>query len=319
MARITNQTTSESVTLLTQHIFGRHPTTSHTVLVMPEASRTHASIFWDGEDWLLQDSSTNGSYVNGKLIQRGTKQRIHIDDVIQFASLDADSWKVDSDCPPKSLLVPVTTGLKLIELESLAVLPNEENPEITLYLSPNGHWICESPSGISVLATGDLVGTSDEKWRFIEAKASDETCRIESVELPKSSQLGIFFDVSQNEEHVSLRFILDGYEYDLGQRNHHYLLLLLARKRLEDKEAGVTEAEQGWLDKDLLCKMLGQNEGHVNIQIYRFRKQLVSTFPKSSHLPQPIERRTGEMRFAYANVDISGGSKLTVTSSRKVV
>lgn len=305
-----NTNTEERVILLIQHVFGRHPSTSHTVLKSPDASRMHATIFWDGEDWLLQDSSSNGTFVNGKTVLHGSKQRLRKGDKIQFASLLSDIWLMEDVTAPNSLLVPVTAGLETIELAHLAVLPNETSPEVTLYMSPNGHWVCESSSGISVLKTGDLVGCAGENWRFIEAKASAETQFIESKELPNSPQVGIYFDVSQNEEHVSFRLKMDEQEYDLGQRNHHYLLLLLARKRINDMQTGISVTEQGWVDKEELCKMLGQNENHVNIQVYRLRKQLVDILPKSYSLPQAIERRTREMRVAFDDIEISGGTQM---------
>ncbi|SFD63283.1 FHA domain-containing protein [Pseudoalteromonas denitrificans] len=318
MAHMINNLTHESVTLLMQHIFGRHPSTSHTVLINPDASRMHATILWDGEDWLLQDSSTNGSFVNGKQVLRGTKHRLYKGDLIHFSNLSGGTWELLDVLPPKSLLIPLTPGLETVELERLAVLPDENSPEITLYLSPNGHWVCESQSGISVLKTGDLVGASDKTWRFIEARASNETVRLESIELPNSAQIGIYFDVSQNEEHVSVKFNMNGCEYDLGLRNHHYLLLLLARKRIEDKAAGLTESEQGWIDKEHLSKMLGLNESHINIQVYRFRKQIIKALPKSLCLPQAIERRTREIRFAYNNVEIAGGAQFTLASNKVI-
>ncbi|WP_019615221.1 FHA domain-containing protein [Psychromonas ossibalaenae] len=311
MTKIINTDTGEQVILLIQHVFGRHPSTSHTILINPDASRMHATIFWDGEEWLLQDSSSNGTYINGHAVVRGTKQRLHKGDQIHFASLFGDTWKMLDAAPPKSLLVPVTAGLGTIELDHLAVLPSEESPEITMYQSPNGHWVCESQSGISILKTGDLVGCHDQTWRFIEARASEETVFIESSELSTSPQIGIYFDVSQNEEHVSFKLRMDDHEYDLGQRNHHYLLQLLARKRIHDMETGVSETEQGWIDKEELSKMLGQNESHINIQVYRFRKQVVSILPKSFNLPQAIERRSREIRFAYEDIKITGGSQMT--------
>ena len=89
----------------------------------------------------------------------------------------------------------------------------------------------------------------------------------------------------------------------------HYLLLLLARKRMQDQADGILAAEQGWVDKQVLSKMLGQNENHINIQIYRLRKQLLNNLPKSLCLPQIIERRTREIRFSYNDVEIFGGTQ----------
>ncbi len=68
MAIITNKKTAEEVTLLPEHIFGRHANLSQTVLPQGDASRMHALILWDGEHWLLQDTSTNGTYLNGTAV-----------------------------------------------------------------------------------------------------------------------------------------------------------------------------------------------------------------------------------------------------------
>lgn len=315
MTRMINNNTEEQITLLIQHIFGRHPSSSHTILHHADASRMHATILWDGESWLLQDSSSNGTYVNGNPVLRGSMQKLRKGDKVHFASLNGDAWEMLDVSSPKSLLVPVTAGLETIELENIAILPNEELAEVTLYQSPNGHWVCESLSGISVLKTGDLVGCKGKTWRFIEARASEETTYLVSNDLPTSPQVGIFFNVSQNEEHVSFKFKMGEHVYDLGKRNHHYLMLLLARKRLEDREKGESLTEQGWMDKDQLCKMLGLSESHINIMVYRFRKQVISLLPRSLNFPQAIERRHGEIRFAYEDIEISGGAVINLASN----
>lgn len=310
MASLLNLRTGEKVNLLAQHVVGRHPGASNTVLVSPDASRVHATILWDGEDWLLQDSSTNGTFVNGKRVVKNEHTKVNRGDEVHFASLEADGWRLLDTDAPKSVLIPETFGAPSIYLEDIAVLPHEDVPEVTLYLSPQGHWVCESKSGTSELQSGDLVGTNQGSWRFYEAKPCAETVRIEEAPVLESSQVEIFFNVSQNEEHVSLKLKMDDQEFDLGERNHHYLTLLLARKRIEDQEKGISESEQGWIEKDQLSQMLGLSENHINIQVYRFRKQLVKALPKTLIFPQVIERRTGEIRFAYDNIVIEGGTQM---------
>ena len=318
MAKIINLNTEEQVTLMLQHLFGRHPNSSHTLLFSPDASRMHATIFWDRGMWVLQDSSSNGTYVNGKLIHRGSAHHLHLGDLINFASLSGDTWRIVDLSPPNSLLIPVTPGLPTVVLKDLTVLPNEDQPENTLYISASGHWVCESESGVSVLKTGDLVGSREQAWRFIEASATAETLHNDVLVLATVEQTSIQFVVSQNEEHVAMKLIMGEQEYDLGQRNHHYLLLILARKRLEDIAQGLRASEQGWIDKELLSKMLGQSENHINIQIYRFRKQIVKLLSNSTRLPQAIERRTREIRFAYDNVEITGGAEFIAAKSKTV-
>ncbi len=307
MATLLNLSTGENVNLLTQHLFGRHPGASSTVLKDPNVSRMHASIYWDGECWLLQDSSTNGTFINGVRVQGETRNQIKENDNIHFANLSGETWQLIDAQAPKSMLVPKSGTSESILLNDIAVLPNEESPEVTLFKSPAGQWICESESGVSTLVSGDLVGTQSCVWRFIEAKSVAQTIQIETISETDSSDIQMHFEVSQNEEHVALNVLLKGKKYDLGERNHHYLLLLLARKRIADSKANFEKAEQGWIEKEHLGQMLGQSETHINIQVYRFRKQIIKALPQSLLLPQVIERRSGEIRFVYDNIQINGG------------
>lgn len=307
MASILDPSNGETIRLLAQHNFGRHPVGSHTVLINPDASRLHASIVWDGEHWLLNDASTNGTFVNGQAILKGTRYQLQPGDKLQFGSPHAQSWQMLDTDAPKTMLISLNPGVESIELEGIVALPSEASPEVTLYPSPRGHWLCESASGVAPLKSGDCVGAQGNTWRFIEAAPVVETQALVQGAATQDLNIQFHFSVSQNEEHVSLRMIVDKQEIDLGQRNHHYLLLLLARQRLEDN--ALLSEEQGWLDKDELGKMLKLGENHINIQIYRIRKQIINALPSALVLPQVIERRTGEVRFAYPNVTINGGSQ----------
>lgn len=293
--------------LLAQHTFGRHPTESRTVLSNPEASRMHAVVIWDGEHWLVQDMSTNGTFINGVRVVSSVKTGINAGDQINFGNSQHESWQVLDVSPPQNMLMSVTPGLSNIVLQDLVALPSEETPEVSVYMAREGHWVCESHSGVTVLQTGDLVGTHDCVWRFVEAApcAKTKVMGKHHSELPYSIQS--IFDVSQNEEHVSLRVKVNEQEIDLGQRNHHYLLLLLARKRIDDRAKGLDEREQGWIDKGMLGQMAGMNENHINIQVYRFRKQLISALPQYLELTQAVEKRRGEIRYHFDAIEINGG------------
>lgn len=307
MAKLIGECSGVRVELQPQHVFGRHPTAA-TTLSNSEASRTHAVIIWDGEVWLLKDTSSNGTYINGRYLARGAQQALTPDDQIQFGSDQAEIWVVTDVSPPDSVLIPISLGLPTITLGEITALPSEDDPQISIYRTHKGKWMCETASSVYELQTGDRVGTVDKQWRFISAQACTETEVIKNKVKKEPKPLLFKFDVSQNEEHVSLSIDIDENSLDLEMRNHHYLILVLARKYLADAASGISESESGWIDKDLLCKMLGLTGNHVNIQIYRFRKQFVDAYPQADHLPQVIERRTGEIRFSPNSVEIIGGA-----------
>lgn len=313
MATLINENSGTEVILQPQHVIGRHPTAA-TCLSNLEASRTHAVIMWDGEHWLLQDTSSNGTFVNGQALAKGRKAALHIGDNIQFGSVLAESWFVKNLDSPVCLLQPITPGLKTIFLEGIVGLPSEDCPDVSVYRSEQGQWMCESDHGEIELSMGDVVGSCDgqSQWRFIDARASVLTDIIGVNKTNYEGPVTFVFDVSQNEEHVSLKICIGSSAIDMGERNHHYLLLLLARKFQEDKAVGLHSQECGWIDKGLLCRMLGQSESHLNIQVYRFRKQFIDLYPDQDSVPKIIERRSGELRFISDNVKINGGVGFTI-------
>jgi len=299
MAILLNKKTNKPVFLRSHHVLGRHPGSANTLLTNPEASRIHASILWNGSFWTIKDSSSNGTFINDKVIMTGVKVTLKSGDKICFGAINATCWVLTNDNAPKSMLMPIKSDSQPIELEGIMVLPDENNPEMTLYQEARGKWLCENSSGITLLEAGSKVSTEKNSWYFINAETIDETIKVES-NLNKTTKPSIVnFTVSRDEEHVSLRIVFEDKSIDLGERTHHYLVLLLARKRIADQKSGIEESEQGWIDKDRLSQQLGLDENHINIQIYRLRKQLMQINPSAVQLLQIIERRRGEIRFGF--------------------
>lgn len=309
MAKLLNLNTKKQTYLQQYHVVGRHEESVQTCIENPGVSRMHARIRWTGTDWTLQDTSRNGTFVNGKPIPSDVKKPLKKGDKIVFGNLHTDVWELVDASPPVCMLIPVTRDLGEIELHGIMALPSEAAPEVTLYISNEGKWLCESASGIVVLKSGDCVGTSDKIWRFIDAAALHvDTTLTHNTVNHAQAVIKYTFNASQNEEHIGLRFHLGETEVDLGMRQHHYLALVLARKRNEDSEAGIADGEQGWIDKDKFSKMLGLKETLVNIHIYRLRKAIVKSLPENYTIPMAIERRNCEIRFGSNQVEIFGGN-----------
>ena len=125
--------------------------------------------------------------------------------------------------------------------------------------------------------------------------------------MPAAQAWTMQFQVSLNEEHVFLTLLDDGSRViDLGERVHHYSLLVLARLRLADAARGIESGSQGWVGIEQLLKMLGMDGGHLNIQLFRARRQLLQVLPAM----QLVERRRGELRFGSFGVRIVRGATL---------
>ncbi len=304
MARLINKHTKEIITLRANHTLGRDQHTNITALQNPAVSRNHAIISWDGEHWRLKDSSTNGTLINRTRIGYGTYHSLKEGVTIQFGNHPTESWEVIDLSPPITCLIPLTTSLSMIPLHDIEILSLGDK-EIMVYLAEDGQWHCEVDGDVSVLRSGDTVGHNNSYWHFIDARPSEATAAMDQTPPPDDIQFN--FEASQNEEHVSLKLVVNNSTIDFGERNHHYLLLLMARQRLIDQEKCIDKLEQGWIKKDVFVQMMGMAEQHINIQVHRFRKQVTNTLPDSTILHQIIERRPGELRFAYSNITIKGG------------
>ena len=110
---------------------------------------------------------------------------------------------------------------------------------------------------------------------------------------PTIDTISLRFGVSRDEEHVELTIIHRGKETKLEAREHAYTLLTLARARLDD--ASLALAEQGWLERDQLMRMLGTDGNSLNVAIYRARGQLGAAGVEGA--AGIVEVRRGQRRF----------------------
>ncbi len=211
---------------------------------------------------------------------------------------------------PKTVLIPLNEDQTAIELDTFYSLPDEQNPEISLYVLARGQWLCERADGVMPLHDGDVIRHGQNLWKFYDAEAI-ETTPVQT-EGPRGStdDITFRFDVSLDEEHMFLKLIRGHATFDLGERAHHYLLLTLARRRLDDMQNRVDPNEQGWIELEDLSHMLDLDPPHLNIHIYRARKQIAQLEPKLSYLPQVVERRVGSVRFGCPWFTIIRGSEV---------
>ena len=306
MAKLLNLVSKESVLLRSIHVFGRSSNATNTIVNHANVSRVHASIAWQEHEWILQDKSTNGTFINNARVQKNENISLQIGDVIQFGSLQSEQWQVVSNEAPVSMLIPSDSSLPEIELVEVLALPNEDAPELTVYQDEQLNWVCETQQDTHILDDGDVLNIADKSWTFVSNVADEET-RFNPNE-GTEAQMSLSFKVSQNEEHVSLTVNYGEHEFDLGNKVQHYLLLLLARHWLAEKAQGAPEIDCGWLDKKVLCKEMRTQEQYMNIQIYRHRKQLAAMLPNGLVLPPTIERRYREVRLNCHAIEIQGGN-----------
>jgi len=308
MGIIKNIKTEESIFLKSHHMFGRNREKADTELKNKDVSQIHASVRWNGREWLLTDFSRNGTWMDGNRLIPGEKNQLTEENIIRFSSLGESEWRLVDDRPPSNVIVPLKGNGRAIMLDRFHVLPSEAEPDISVYISQTGEWVCENEKEVYPLKNGDIINHDQGLWQFFCDDPVDVT-----LSQKIARDIRFCFQVSSDEEHVFLTIQVDKQTFDLGERAHHYMLLTLARQRLEDAENGVDQETQGWIETNRLAGMLGIDPSHLNIQIYRCRKQIDDALAELQNPPQVIERRSGGLRFGYPTFQIMRGSTVEGT------
>lgn len=308
MAILRNRATQRMIHLRTHHVFGRGRS-SDTLLENLDASQLHATIRWTGTHWELRDHSRNGTLLDGAMLSNG--QALRVGSVIGFGCGIGCEWLVEDLSAPSNLLWPIAHKSTPIPLGFSNFLPQGQDAELSIHCSQQGQWICTTPQGSWVLEDGDEVQFANQTWWFVMAAEVISTMEaIVGTNIPNRARPTLHFTVSLDEEHVCLQLLDGERQLDLGERSHHYALLTLARLRLADAQRHPDSHSHGWVELERLAKMLGLDPGHLNIQIFRMRKQLSLALPPGAQVPELIERRRGSLRFGRLCFRITRGTQL---------
>lgn len=132
-----------------------------------------------------------------------------------------------------------------------------------------------------------------------------------SASIVKAASPLFHFAVSRDEEHVHLRIQSAGLVFDLGERIHHYALLLLVRQAVADARRGLDRDSVGWTNIADLAKMLGLDRSHLHVQVFRLLRQIAGSGLPPAQTLALIERRRGQLRVVGIAISIVQGAQIT--------
>jgi hypothetical protein len=302
MAKLRDNETGRTVTLEAQHLVGRAP--SCALRFEPRhVSAQHAVFRWVGERWEVRDlSSRNGTYVNGVQLEPGRSCVLRRGSRISFGRLE-ESCELIDDSAPEVMAVPLDGGRPHVMDGELLVLPSSEEPLVTIYRDVAGCWILEQPDeSTRVVGNHHIFECAGRWWRF---SCVDEIRPTPLMSTTLSvANIGLVFAVSKDEEHVELRFTYQGRAVAMGARSRHYLLLTLARRRLDDAKNGVPESACGWLCADDYPHDPTMSQHQLNLDVFRIRKQFAEAGVVDA--AKIIERRplTRLLRIGVASIEV---------------
>jgi hypothetical protein len=246
-------------------------------LRLPHASVSgeHALIWWDGSCWMIRDlGSRNGTTLSGEPVTAEQPRVLVAGDVLALGHYPV-RWTIESIAAPAPRAVSIE-GVELSATDGMLALPDPEAPEVLVYADPYQGWVMESAETTRPVADLELLSLGGTAWRLHLPDALKSTVDLSSVTAALEA-VTLSFSVSADEEHIRLAITAGNQTHDLGTRVHHYALLTLARQRLADRDDPEQSDEaQGWVYQEDLARMLQLSRTHLNLQIFRARKQFAA-------------------------------------------
>lgn len=321
MAYLSNLTSGELFPLAAHHTFGRLVTSVNTYIDSPCVSKLHAAIEWNGHSWRIKNLGINGTWLNERLLEAGDTPELAINDHIRLAEQTDPGFRVLNLAPPADMLWPLDAkkSPEPVYLSRYHLLPDAQTPELAIYYDEQDkQWHLEDINNEDeqerrTLHTGSLVQTCQNRWQFMPALVVGPT-EIRTNKTQKLNDFEFIFNLSLDEEVTELELLHAQQTIDLAARSHHYLMLQLARHRVQDAARGLDSKSQGWVYAEQLAAELGLDTTHMNIQIFRARKQLVDSLPDAHGHQYLLERRGGKVRFGCEKFKIFKGETLIAAS-----
>jgi pSer/pThr/pTyr-binding forkhead associated (FHA) protein len=291
--------TRRRFTLSGRCLLGRHPSCDVRV-DDGRVSGEHASLHWVESRWELRDlGSRNGTFLEGRRLAPGERVALEAGQRFLLGNGGVQFQLIEAG-PPAARARDMATGRVREAIGSLLVLPDDELPQASLFLDESRRWVLEVGDERRVVADQERFWLGDVEWRVELPSALRET--VDEANAPTLEELHLRIGVSRNEEHVEVAVSTRGEQQVLPVRSSHYLLAILARIRLG--EHALRESEQGWVEREELCRMLRTDTNKLNVDIHRLRKQFSAL--RIQGAAAVVERRpgTGLVRLGVRSVEV---------------
>lgn len=296
------------ITLSPHTLIGRSP----ACLVRvddPRASAEHAVLAWAGDRWEIRDlGSLNGTWLDGRRLEAGEHAAVRADARLAFGG--GEPWILADDRVAGPAARDEATGQIVYSTTGLLALPSTKDPQATIFRRADGAWFVELGSELRAITEREPFELGGTRWRLFlpsELGSVPTTLKAEGS-LPILPEISLLFTPSLDEEHVDVQVrTVDGKEWHVPPRSSHYVLLTLARARLEDARRGLPPEEQGWIYASRLADMLRYTVERLNLEIFRARSLFAKLgFADAAHL---IERRTAtrQLRIGVGRVHVTRG------------
>lgn len=281
------------------HQIGRSRRKSDLHIDHPSVSSVHAIFTWSGARWELRDLSTNGTFIDGERVPPG--EDVGLPPGCELTFGEASPWRLTDVRPPE----PGARHAEGREVgaDGMLFLPSADAPRAMVGLGSDGGWWLDAAAERRPVEDGEWVEVAGMRFQ-LELPIRDATAEV--LRGPRMADLSLRFDVSLNEEAVSIAVDLPTGVEALDPRAHHYFLVTLARARLRDAEAGLPEAERGWVDGQALARDLLIDDNLLYTYVFRSRKTFAALGVDDAS--DIVERRpVGQLRIGVSRLEVTRG------------
>lgn len=224
---------------------------------------------------------------------------------INFGKPQENAYQLIDDTAPSVMAVPLDGGEPLVLDGELLAVPSGDDPQVTIYRGGESPWLLERADEVTTpIINSQTFMAGGRTWRFCCSEAVSDTVLATAQQDLEVRHLQLAFSVSRDEEHVALSMTCGGLTFDMGARSHNYLLLTLARRRIDDTTNGLPETSCGWLYQDDLSRGLNIEPTQLNLDVFRIRQQFGAV--GVSDAANIVERRprTRQLRIGSAHLAV---------------
>lgn len=298
--KLTHAETGEVRPLLARSLVGRSPA-CNVRLASSSVSGEHALVVWTGMAWEVRDlGSTNGTFIDGQRLESGRAVSLSARALVGFGE-PAPGWWVPGHTAPGLVAIDLGSGKAALAESAILALPDEERPSLVVFEAGESGWVAEDVETAARQPVHDqsMLQVGGRVFR-LELPTIHEGTPLAAGGDASLARSPLRFEVSTDEETVRIWVTIRGRTVALDPREHGYLLLVLARRRLAD--ASKDPAERGWIDRDQLMRMLRIDNNRLNVAIYRARQQLADAGVQDA--ADIVEVRRGQRRIGTDRVTI---------------
>ena len=287
-------------------------------LVDGYVSGQHALVRWTGMGWGVTDlRSRNGTFVDGRRLDPLEERALRRGTVVAFGRARQQEWQLEDPSPPEPTIVPVDGGDAVSLSRGLAALPSTEDLQATVFRDVDGAWILERRGEVtSEMTDGEVFLVGGRAWQLcVATRGLGATLRARTP--MEMARLRLVFSPTKDGRAIHLHVAHAGGGIDFGDEiSHSDLLLELARRRLADRDGGMTDAKSGWVREEDLSVPPGRaprSAEELDREIFRIRSQFAAFGAVDA--ANVVERwpRTRQLRVGTAHLSITSPTCVDAT------